>query len=45
MEITTKELGAIEQVAGVAKSDALMKELAELELSLVGGGQGDVSFG
>lgn len=45
MEITTKELGAIEQVAGVANGDAVMKELVELELSLIGGGQGDVSFG
>jgi hypothetical protein len=44
MEITTKELGAIEKVSS-DKEVRPVKELAELELLLVGGGQGEVSFG
>jgi hypothetical protein len=46
MEFATKELGAIEKV--LSEKDvhpSWIKELAELELSMVGGGQGEVSFG
>ena len=44
MEMTTKELGAIEKIAG-DKSSEQLTELVELELSLIGGGMGDVAFG
>ena len=45
MEFTTKELGAIKKVSSEKDVHSPIKELAELELSAVGGGQGEVSFG
>ena len=44
MEIAKVELAAVEQAIAVAPAIEI-KELAELELALVGGGTGDVSFG
>lgn len=44
MEVTRNELGAIEKIAA-PEVNVGIKELADMELCLVGGGQGDVSFG
>ena len=42
MEIAKVELAAIE--SAIVSPEAQVKELGELELSLVGGGMGDVVF-
>jgi hypothetical protein len=44
MEITTREVTAIEQTL-MKTLDAQIQELGELELVMVGGGQGDISLG
>jgi hypothetical protein len=44
MEITTREVTAIEQ-AIMKTADAKIQELSELELTMIGGGQGDISLG
>ena len=43
MEIAKKEIAAVQEAA--AKCEVEVKELRELELSLVGGGCGDVALG
>jgi hypothetical protein len=44
MEITTREVTALEQTL-MKTLDAQIQELGELELVMVGGGQGDISLG
>ena len=44
MEMTKIEFAAIEQVALAAEKTEAVRELADLELALVGGGVGDVQF-
>jgi len=44
MEITKSELLAVLEVAE-SKLDRSVRELAEIELCLVGGGQGDITLG
>ena len=44
MEITRIEVGAVEQ-ALVEQGETQLRELVDLELALVGGGQGDINFG
>ncbi len=43
MDYTKSELEAVSAVT--SDSENAVKALSELELSLIGGGQGDVSFG
>jgi hypothetical protein len=44
MELTKQEAVAVENVVA-ERAGAVCQELSELELALVGGGQGDVHFG
>ena len=44
MEMTKVEFVAIEKVALAAEKIEAVRELADLELALVGGGVGDVQF-
>ncbi|WP_171091968.1 hypothetical protein [Usitatibacter rugosus] len=45
MEIVTKEVGALEAAFTTRSNEALVLELTDLQLSLVGGGGGDVFVG
>ena len=45
MEMTKVEFVAIEQVALAAEKIDAIRELADLELALVGGGAAEVHFG
>lgn len=44
MEIASKEIGAVKEVALIGERDAL-SDLAEVQLAMVGGGSTDVIFG
>ena len=44
MQITTNDVAVMEQPA-IDQESTQLRDLGELELMLVGGGQGDINFG